>query len=168
MSAVERVMAAKKNVLARVKAALSAATSTCEEWSLAQFTKSLPSLMKSRQLRHSARRDTLLENVLVNLGLCHEISYRLNAEKLGIHLEGVFVRFIEDRTMNRLLDLCQNEQRSSQSIQVEVVIDSSVSESELASLKQIVDCNCPGLNVIRRHAPVQSFVRSSSLSVAAE
>lgn len=158
-----------KNVFAKMKAAPSAALSSCEELSLAESTKSLSSSMKNGPSREDARRAMLLENVLVNLGVCHEISYRLNAEKLGIPLKEVFVQFPEERAMNTLLDLRHGEGRSNQPIQIVVVLESSASDSDLASLKEAVDCHCPGLNVLRNLAPIQSSIRSSSSwSVAAE
>lgn len=151
-------MGIKKDLFTKVQAVLSASRTFFEELSLVQSAKSLPSLP-------DAERAMLLQNVLVNLGICHEITYRLNAERLGIPLKGVFVRFVEESATTILH---QAELGGDQALQVEVVLETSASQGELESLKDIVDRRCPGLHALRSFAPVQSSVRSSSWSVAAE
>ncbi|MDA9481389.1 hypothetical protein XI07_05065 [Bradyrhizobium sp. CCBAU 11445] len=161
------MMAFKKNVFTGTQAMISATLSSCEELSvtLPQSTKSRPSRQRSKR---EMRRAVLLKHVLADLGFCHEISYRLNAEKLGIPLDRVSVRFIDEIAVSSLLNLRQDEPDSNQPIQVEVILDSPASDTELASLKGIVDRHCPGLNVLRSLTPVQSSIRSSSWSLAAE
>ncbi|MDA9446091.1 hypothetical protein XI01_05055 [Bradyrhizobium sp. CCBAU 21360] len=96
------------------------------------------------------------------------MTYRLNAEKLGIRLSSVSARLTEKNGLTSLLDPRQDERRSTQPIQVEVTLDSTASETDLAGLKDIVDRNCPGLNVLRSLAPVQSSFRLLSWTMAAE
>lgn len=130
--------------------------------------KSRRPLMHRGRSRRGIRRATLLKYVLADLCLCHEMTYRLNAEKLGINLKSVSVRVIEQNGLTSLLNPRQDERRSTQPVQVEVTLDSAASETDLAALKDFVDRSCPGLDVLCSLAPVQSSFRFLSWTMAAE
>ncbi|WP_442868712.1 OsmC family protein [Bradyrhizobium sp. CCBAU 21360] len=149
---------------------MSGGASSCQKHAIAPspHAKSRRQLIHQRRSRRGIRRATLLKHVLTDLCLCHEMTYRLNAEKLGIRLSSVSARLTEKNGLTSLLDPRQDERRSTQPIQVEVTLDSTASETDLAGLKDIVDRNCPGLNVLRSLAPVQSSFRLLSWTMAAE
>lgn len=115
------------------------------------------------KLRHAA----FLEHVLANLRVCYEISNRLYADKGGARLNDVSVRYtgtIDPTTFDfREGTCCDNEL-----IDIEVILDSLASEIQLAQLKDIVDRHCPGLDMLRTLAPIESSLRSGSLNLAAE
>ncbi|WP_409362837.1 OsmC family protein [Bradyrhizobium diazoefficiens] len=143
---------------------------SCQKQSIgsSRSAKSRRPLIHQGRSRRGIRRATVLKHVLTDLCLCHEMTYRLNAEKLGISLKSVSVRVIEENRLTSLLNLRQDERRSTQPVQVEVTLDSAASESGLAKLKDIVDRSCPGFQVLCNLAPVQSSLCFPSWTMAAE
>jgi uncharacterized OsmC-like protein len=102
-----------------------------------------------------------VEYILVALGSCQEITYRLYADALGIPLTGVSVK------LRGLVDLAgffavdDSVRPGFQSIEAVVTLESPASEDDLRKLKETVDRHCPVLDILRNPVPV---ALSSSLA----
>jgi putative redox protein len=96
-----------------------------------------------------------VEYILVALGSCQEITYRLYADALGIPLSGVSVK------LKGLIDLAgffavdPNVRPGYQRIEAVVTLESSASEEDLRRLKETVDRHCPVLDILRNPTPVE-------------
>lgn len=109
-----------------------------------------------------------VEYILVALGSCQEITYRLYADALGIPLNGVSVQLKGDIDLRGFFSVDESVRPGFQKIEAEVTFDSPASEQDLARLKDIVDRHCPVLDILRNPTPVELSVRSAAVSVAAE
>ncbi|MCP1985567.1 MULTISPECIES: hypothetical protein [unclassified Bradyrhizobium] len=123
------------------------------------------SIEMKRDGRAKLRRTLLLESVLINLGLCHEISYRRYADILGVSLNDVLVRYTRPRDPSSCFDFRKGVWSGNDPIEMEVILDSPASEAQLARLNDMVDRYCPGLGELRKLAPMVSSVRLGSLSL---
>jgi putative redox protein len=109
-----------------------------------------------------------VEYILVALGSCQEITYRLYADALGIPLDGVSVRLTGAIDLRGFFNVQQDVRPGFQGIEAEVILDSPASEADLQRLKAVVDAHCPVLDILRNPTPVQLSLQTSVLGAAAE
>jgi putative redox protein len=108
-----------------------------------------------------------VEYILVALGSCQEITYRLYADALGIPLDGVSVQLSGTIDLRGFFNVDDSVRSGFQGIEAEVVIDSPASAADIARLKETVDRHCPVLDILRNPTPVNLKLRAGSLSAAA-
>jgi uncharacterized OsmC-like protein len=106
-----------------------------------------------------------VEYVLVALGSCQEITYRLYADALGIPLTHVSVKLRGLLDLRGFFDIDQSVRPGYQRIEATVTLDSPASEDDLRRLKEAVDRHCPVLDILRNPVPVTltpAIVRNGS------
>ena len=109
-----------------------------------------------------------VEYILVALGSCQEITYRLYADALGIPLNGVSVKLKGSLDLRGFFNVDPNVRSGFTKIEAEVILDSPAPEHDLQRLKETVDRHCPVLDILRNPTPTELTLRTESLSVAAE
>src|ERR1700733_9478955 len=109
-----------------------------------------------------------VEYILVALGSCQEITYRLYADALGIPLNGVSVKLNGSLDLRGFFNVDPNVRSGFTKIEAEVILDSPAPEHDLQRLKETVDRHCPVLDILRNPTPTELTLRTESLSVAAQ
>ncbi|UVO35751.1 OsmC family protein [Bradyrhizobium arachidis] len=141
--------------------------STFQSRALARSAGSISSSMRGQRSKNTARREALLEYALASLSASHEITYRLQADRLGIPLKGVAVRLTSSIDPSDIFRPRQDVGPQRPRIEAEVTLDSPASKIELSRLKETADRYCPALNIVRSYATVLVSVRTASLNAAA-
>jgi uncharacterized OsmC-like protein len=95
-----------------------------------------------------------VEYILVALGSCQEITYRLYADALGIPLNGVSVKLKALLDLRGFFAVDETVKPGFQYIEATVTFDSPASEEDLRRLKDTVDQHCPVLDILRNPLPV--------------
>jgi putative redox protein len=95
-----------------------------------------------------------VEYVLVALGSCQEITYRLYADALGIPLSGVSVKLRGLVDLRGFFAVNDSVRPGFQRIEAVVTLDSPASQEDLRRLKDTVDRHCPVLDILRNPVPV--------------
>jgi putative redox protein len=95
-----------------------------------------------------------VEYILVALGSCQEITYRLYADALGIPLTGVSVKLRGLVDLRGFFAVDSSVRPGFQRIEAEVTLDSPASDADLRRLKETVDRHCPVLDILRNGVPV--------------
>lgn len=96
-----------------------------------------------------------VEYVLVALGSCQEITYRLYARSLGIPLNGVSVKLRGLLDLRGFFAVDETIRPGFQRIEAVVTFDSPAPEADLQRLKETVDRHCPVLDILRNPVPVE-------------
>jgi putative redox protein len=108
-----------------------------------------------------------VEYILVALGSCQEITYRLYADALGIPLSAVSVKLRGLVDLAGFFSVDDKVRPGFQRIEALVTLDSPASEDDLRRLKETVDRHCPVLDILRNPTPValsSSIVRGGAHS----
>ena len=85
---------------------------------------------------------------------CQEITYRAYASALGIPLEGVSVRLEGDIDLRGFFAVDDSVRPGYENVRGTVTLESSASEDELKTLRDVVNAHCPVLDIISRQVPV--------------
>jgi uncharacterized OsmC-like protein len=109
-----------------------------------------------------------VEYILVALGSCQEITYRLYADALGIPLDSVSVQLSGDIDLRGFFNVDPEIRPGYQRISAEVHLDSPAPEADIARLKETVDRHCPVLDILRNPTPVNLRLTTPVRQVAAE
>jgi hypothetical protein len=108
--------------------------------------------------------------VLQALAQCHEQTYRLYAEALGIPLQGVQVRLQAALDLKGLYAAADRIRAGLSSVQATVEISSPADIYEIERLRVTVERHAPVLDIVRNPTPVRIelvLTHSNSTSVAA-
>jgi putative redox protein len=95
-----------------------------------------------------------VEYILVALGSCQEITYRLYADALGIPLSGVSVKLRGLVDLRGFFAVDPSVRPGFQRIEAVVTLESPAPEEDLRRLKETVDRHCPVLDILRNPVPV--------------
>jgi uncharacterized OsmC-like protein len=95
-----------------------------------------------------------VEYILLALGSCQEITYRLYADALGIPLSGVSVKLRGLVDLRGFFAVDESVRPGFQRIEATVTLDSPASAEDLRKLKETVDRHCPVLDILRNPTPV--------------
>jgi len=95
-----------------------------------------------------------VELVLAALATCQEITYRAYATALGIPLESVSVNLEGSLDLRGFFAVKDGVRSGFNDVRGVVNLKSSASASELAKLKDVVDAQCPVLDILREPVPV--------------
>jgi uncharacterized OsmC-like protein len=110
-----------------------------------------------------------VEYILVALGSCQEITYRLYADALGIPLDGVSVKLTGEIDLRGFFNVDPSVRPGFRGISAEVTLDSKAPPADLDRLKRIVDEHCPALDILRNPTPVALTLRvGAGHAIAAE
>ena len=110
------------------------------------------------------------EFVLVGLATCHEVTYRVMAESLGIPLDGVSVTVTGVSDARGFIGLDDRVRPGFLEVRGTVTLDTSASDADVARLRQMVEKHCPVLDSLRAPLPVTMEVvhtRRAAKSAAA-
>ncbi len=108
-----------------------------------------------------------VEVALASLGSCHEITYRMCADELGIPLDGVAVKLAGNIDFQGFFGVDGDVRPGFGDIDVVVTLTSNASQNDLEHLKTVVESRCPVLDLFRNATPVQtSLVRVGSKAAA--
>jgi putative redox protein len=94
------------------------------------------------------------EYVLAALAACHEVTYRLHADALGIPLESVSVSVTGHSDARGFFRLNENTRAGFSKITGEIRIRSSATDDDLQRLKLSVNSGCPVLDDLTQPVPV--------------
>lgn len=108
-----------------------------------------------------------VEYILVALGSCQEITYRLYADALGIPLNGVSVKLKALLDLRGFFAVDDAVKPGFQRIEAVVTFDSPASEDDLRRLKETVDRHCPVLDILRNPLPVSIEAAKHQVATAA-
>lgn len=92
---------------------------------------------------------TPAELVLASLAACQQMTYCLQAQRLGVPLEGLEVKVSGEIELSGYLEGTRDAKPGFRSIRVEVAVESSRDDVALMHLKEEVDRLCPVLSAIR-------------------
>ncbi|WP_158814468.1 OsmC family protein [Methylocapsa sp. S129] len=95
-----------------------------------------------------------VEYILVALGSCQEITYRLYADALKIPLTSVSVKLRGLVDLRGFFAVDDSVRPGFQRIEAVVTLESPASEDDLRRLKETVDRHCPVLDILRNPVPV--------------
>jgi uncharacterized OsmC-like protein len=95
-----------------------------------------------------------VEYILLALGSCQEITYRLYADALGIPLSGVSVKLRGLVDLRGFFAVDDSVRPGFQRVEADVTLESSASNEDLRKLKETVDRHCPVLDILRNPVPV--------------
>ena len=110
------------------------------------------------------------EFVLVGLATCHEVTYRVVAESLGISLDGVSVTVTGVSDARGFIGLDDSVRPGFLEVRGTVTLDTPASDADVARLRQMVEKHCPVLDNLRTPVPVTMEVvntRRAAKSAAA-
>lgn len=111
------------------------------------------------------------EFLLVALATCHEVTYRVVAESLGIPLDGVSVTVTGVSDARGFVGLDDRVRPGFLEVRGTVTVDTSASDADVARLRQLVEKHCPVLDDLRAPVPVTMEVvnarRAAAKSAAA-
>lgn len=109
-----------------------------------------------------------IEVVLGSLAACQAITYRLYASALGIPIDRLTVRARGDLDLRGFFAVDETIRPGTEHVEIEVSVESSASDADLARLKEAVDKNCPVLDTLRNPVPVRlSLTRAAAAHPAA-
>ena len=94
------------------------------------------------------------EYVLVGLAPCHEVTYRVVAESLGIPLDGVSVTLTGVSDARGFIGLDDRFRPGFLEVRGTVSLDTPASSAEVERLRQMVEKHCPVLDDLRAPVPV--------------
>ncbi len=94
------------------------------------------------------------EFVLVGLATCHEVTYRVVAESLGIPLEGVSVTVTGVSDARGFIGLDDRVRPGFLRVRGTVTLDTPASDADVERLRQMVEQHCPVLDDLRAPVPV--------------
>jgi len=109
-----------------------------------------------------------VEVALASLGSCHEITYRMCADELEIPLESVSVKLIGSIDFQGFFGVGEGVRPGFGGVNVQISLDSTASDEDLARLKQIVETRCPVLDLFRNSTPVTTVLAKPGAAAAAE
>jgi uncharacterized OsmC-like protein len=112
-----------------------------------------------------------VEYILVALGSCQEITYRLYADALGIPLSGASVKLRGLVDLRGFFAVDDSVRPGFQRIEAVVTLESSASDEDLRKLKETVDRHCPVLDILRNPVPValsSSIADRGAISIASQ
>jgi len=94
------------------------------------------------------------EFLLVALATCHEVTYRVVAESLGIPLDGVSVTVTGVSDGRGFIGLDNHVRPGFLQVRGEVTLDTPASDADVERLRQMVEKHCPVLDDLRAPVPV--------------
>ena len=94
------------------------------------------------------------EYVLVALAACHEVTYRLWADAMGIPLESIAVSVTGHSDARGFFGLDDSKRAGFSHVTGEVHISSSASDEDLESLRNAVNAHCPVLDDLQKPVEV--------------
>lgn len=95
------------------------------------------------------------EYVLAALAACHEVTYRLYADAMGIALESVAVSVTGTSDAKGFFSLDEETPAGFSEITGTIAIVSDASDGDIERLRQAVNRHCPVLNDLRRPVSVE-------------
>lgn len=95
------------------------------------------------------------ELVLAALAACHEVTYRLYADYLGIPLDGVSVSVTGVSDARGFLGPGDGVRPGFETIGGTITIDSAASDDDIERLRQTVNAHCPVLDDLRNPVAVE-------------
>lgn len=105
------------------------------------------------------------EFVLVGLATCHEVTYRVVAESLGIPLDGVSVTVTGVSDARGFIGLDDRVRPGFLEVRGTVTLDTPASDADVARLRQMVEKHCPVLDALRAPVPVTMDVVNARRAV---
>jgi putative redox protein len=109
-----------------------------------------------------------VEVALASLGSCHEITYRMCADELGVPLDGVSVTLVGNIDFQGFFGVSEGVRPGFGDVDVMVTLDTSASQSEQERLKQVVERRCPVLDLFRNPTPVATSLSAADATEAAQ
>ncbi len=94
------------------------------------------------------------EFVLVGLATCHEVTYRVVAESLGIALDGVAVTVTAVSDARGFIGLDDRARPGFLEVRGTVTLDTPASDADVERLRRMVEKHCPVLDALRNPVPV--------------
>ncbi len=94
------------------------------------------------------------EFLLVGLATCHEVTYRVVAESLGILLDGISVTVTGVSDARGFIGLDDRFRAGFLEVRGTVTLDTTASEADVERLRQMVEKHCPVLDALRAPVPV--------------
>ncbi len=94
------------------------------------------------------------EFLLVALASCHEVTYRVVAESLGIPLDGVSVTVTGVSDARGFVGLDHRFRAGFLEVRGMVTLDTPASDADVQRLRQMVEKHCPVLDDLRAPVPV--------------
>ena len=94
------------------------------------------------------------EYLLAALAACHEVTYRLYADAMGIALDSVSVSVTGVSDAKGFFSLDEETPAGFTEIFGSIVIESDASDADIERLKEVVNRRCPVLDDIRRPVSV--------------
>ena len=94
------------------------------------------------------------EYVLVGLATCHEVTYRVVAESLGIPLDGVSVTVTAVSDARGFIGLDDRVRPGFLRVQGTVTLDTPASDADVERMRRMVEKHCPVLDALRAPVPV--------------
>jgi uncharacterized OsmC-like protein len=94
------------------------------------------------------------EFLLVALATCHEVTYRVVAESLGIPLDGVSVTVTGVSDGRGFIGLNHHFRAGFLEVRGMVTLDTPASDVDVERLRQMVERHCPVLDDLRAPVPV--------------
>jgi len=95
------------------------------------------------------------EYVLAALAACHEVTYRLYADALGIPLDEVSVSVTGHSDARGFLGLDDSVRAGFSHVTGEIKVQTSASDEQLEQLRQAVNQHCPVLDDLRNPVSVE-------------
>jgi len=105
------------------------------------------------------------EFVLVALATCHEVTYRVAAESLGIALDGVSVTVTGVSDARGFIGLDDRVRPGFLEVRGTVTLDTRASGADVERLRQMVEKHCPVLDDLRAPVPVTMEVVNARCDV---
>lgn len=94
------------------------------------------------------------EFVLVGLATCHEVTYRVVAESLGIPLDGIAVALTAVSDARGFIGLDDRARPGFVEVRGTVTLDTPASDADVERLRQMVEKHCPVLDALRNPVTV--------------
>lgn len=94
------------------------------------------------------------EFVLVGLAFCHEVTYRVVAESLGIPLDGVSVTVTAVSDARGFVGLDERVRPGFLEVRGTVTLDTPASDADVERMRRAVEKHCPVLDALRVPVPV--------------
>ena len=99
------------------------------------------------------------EYVLAALAACHEVTYRLYADALGIDLKDVAVSVTGVSDARGFFALDEDVPAGFSEVHGTISIDSDASDEDIERLRQAVNRHCPVLDDLRKPVPVDLQIK---------
>lgn len=101
------------------------------------------------------------EMVLAALAACHEVTYRLYADAMGIDLKSVAVSVTGVSDARGFFDVGENVPAGFSEIYGSIKIESNASDADIERLRETVNQHCPVLDDMRKPVPVDLALERS-------